>query len=219
MKDTEDTVFVSPHALFVAVMREMDPLGRVEVQGSLDHLKLLFTSNITLFVSCNGHGHRNKGRAVISYSRPRGKNGAWVEVYKNHDKVSDPSITVSLEKSPEQIANDISRRLWSEACDVQTLVHERIEADKKFVDGRALLTKKVSDILSVLPSTDYRTGELTYEVDPLRGKLDKYGKYGYGKVTINSADSIDIEFKSLGADFGCKVLWAIAKVIADEKKA
>lgn len=71
------------------------------------HLRAM-REDLTIWASCDRYG--NKGRFSFSVSYPNPKVGST----STHG-LPNPSITVSEDKTPEQIAGDIKRRLMPEA--------------------------------------------------------------------------------------------------------
>ena len=88
---------------------------------------LIRSDGLTLFFAGSKGGWAPRGKIKISLSRPRGKDGQYVDAWENNARVETPEIGVSETKSADAIAADISRRLLSEAERVCKLVKERID--------------------------------------------------------------------------------------------
>jgi hypothetical protein len=208
MKSETLPLFTKVASLLGGTIKEVFPNPDNEVYN-------LVLPQFTLSVQCNGY--RMEGKASISYLRPRDSKGQWVEVWKNNVRQHDPSIKLSLSKSPEQIAKDIKNRLWSDTFILDELVKEKIAQDNKFLDEKAELLKEVATILRNEPERNYQSKELTGEVQFLNG-LTKFGKFGYGTIQVNSGDSISINIHSMGKVFGLDVVKAIAEVVKTYSK-
>lgn len=160
-------------------------------------------------------GYGMKGRASISFMRPRSPRGDYYELWENHNKVSDPRITVSATKSSEAIAKDIVRRLLVDAEKVFALATATVKSHSDFADGKTALLNEVATICGTSPKRHYSTNELTGEVDPYVG-IKSFGANGYGKIVVNGPDSIKVDLESMGKDFGLKVVKALAALIKEE---
>lgn len=81
---------------------------------------------LTLFFAGSRGRWAKPGRILLQHSRPRSKNGKWVELWENHSQIAAPEITVADSKSPEAIAADIVRRLLPEAERIDGLARAQI---------------------------------------------------------------------------------------------
>jgi hypothetical protein len=125
---------------------------------------------------------------------------------------------VSETKSEKAIANDIIRRLLPDCEKVFKLVNERISAENAHLDGKAVMLDRVAKIFNTEPDVRYNSKETTGEVEPYKGLgLKSFGPYGYGKIVVNSADSISIKLESISGAVALRILPEIARVLKESK--
>ena len=164
-------------------------------------------------------GYGNEGKAAIHFDRPLGRDGRSPSLWaKNGGTIHNPSINVSITKSPEQIAKDIVRRLMDESVEVFKLANEAIARDNAYLDGKVKTTVAIAALCGITPNRDHYSKELTFEIDPFKGAgVEKFKKNGYGKITVSSEDSVNIELTSVGFDTASKIISAINKILTDSK--
>jgi hypothetical protein len=164
-------------------------------------------------------GYGNEGKAAIHFDRPLGRDGRSPSLWaKGGGQIGNPSINVSLTKSPEQIAKDIVRRMLTESEEVFKLANESIASTNSYLDGKVKTTIAIAALCGTQPERHYQSKELTFEIDPYKGAgVKKFEKCGYGKITVSSEDSVNIELTSVGFDTAAEIVSAINRILA--KKA
>lgn len=164
-------------------------------------------------------GYGNEGKAAIHLDRPLGRDGRSPSLWaKGGGQIGNPSINVSITKSPEQIAKDIVRRMLTESEEVFKLANEAIARDNAFLDGKVKTTFLMASLCGTEPNRHYQSKELTFEVDPFKGAgVEKFKKNGYGKITVSSEDSVNIELTSVGVDTAALIVSAINKILSASK--
>jgi len=126
-------------------------------------------------------------RVEVSGTYPRGVNGKWITVYDEQGhEVPSPKITVSPDKSAEQMVIDIRRRFLPAYEKRMEYIKAQIQKDTQHED----LTAKNMRILKGKPVSDYERGKKQlsgYDVFP-EGK--------YGNITVQG-DDVSIEVSHL----------------------
>jgi len=220
----EDQVYTSPRALFtdvVLVIREMHgfkaSLRTFDSFSSENRFELDISHNgvpTTFSIVCNGY--QNQGKAVIRHKRPSKKDNLYIDIWHGNVRVPSPEMKVSLTKTPEQIAKDLFRRIYDESVKLSAEAEAIIKRDNEFTDAKLQMIEEVAKIFDTVPEKHYRTGEVLPEVNPFMG-LKEFGQFGYGKVIVNSSDSIEFDVKSMGKDFALDVLRAFRSVVEKYK--
>lgn len=164
-------------------------------------------------------GYGNGGKAAIHFSRPEGRDGRSPTLWAKSPatgQIHNPSINVSLTKSPEQVAKDIVRRMLDESEAVFKLANESIAQTNNHLDGREKAIFAIASVAGGEPERHYQSKELTGEVDPFKcaGVVSFQGK-GYGKISVSSADSISLELTSMNFETASKVVAAIRNILQD----
>lgn len=166
-------------------------------------------------------GYQKRGRITIHFHRPRDREGNYVTVWgaAGEGQLGNPSITVAETKSDEAIAKDIARRLIPDCEQVFAAVKKSIADRSSFVDGRHESIVNLAKALGTKPKTVHNHPEqFTGEIDlHIAAQVPSFGKYGYGKIQVNSKDGIDIELKSMNYDVAVKVAEAIKNVLSSTK--
>ena len=160
-------------------------------------------------------GYGNEGKACIRFDRPLGRDGRSPTLYDAGAQIGNPFINVSLTKSDEQIAKDIVRRLLDGSVTVFKLANEAIARDNNYLDGKVKTTLAIAALCGTPPERHYQSKELTFEVDPFKGAgVVKFDKCGYGKITISSENSVNIELVSVPLDVASEMVVAIRNVLS-----
>jgi hypothetical protein len=182
------------------------------------------TDQLALFLREGGYD--NRGKIRISFSRPRDAKGQYVSLWEKspaNGAVSDPSINVSADKTSEQIARDIVRRLLPEAERVFALATETVNSHNKFETDKVEAIKLVAFHCGTRPERHYQTDELNGEVDPYKGAgLESFKANGYGKFKVSGKDCISLELNSMNLDVALEIadaLHAIFRERADNDPA
>jgi hypothetical protein len=158
--------------------------------------------------------HGSRGKITISGSSGDLNNGVYIEVYdENYARVRYPSINVSMSKDVRKVAIDIGNRLLGECNRVHLLVLKKIAEDNKFKNDRDHSTRYLANTCGVMVSKNHRhPNQLSYDVDPF-GTTEKYKKHGYGKFTVNSGDSVNLELNSMSFETATKVAAALRLIL------
>lgn len=164
-------------------------------------------------------GYGNNGRISISFSRPCDARGQYMTLWgMAGDKVSDPRITVSADKSPELIAKDIVRRLLPDAEKVFALALDRNRQEDNFHTGKIKTIFRIATACNTEPERHYQTKELTGEIDPYKGAgCPAFKSHGYGKIKVSGEECVTIELTSVGVETAVEIVSAINKIL--NKKA
>lgn len=165
-------------------------------------------------------GYGNEGKAAIHFDRPLGRDGRAPSLWAKNagGQIGNPSINASLTKSPEQIAKDIVRRMLTESEEVFKLANESIANTNKYLDGKVKTTLEIAALCGTEPKRLYNSPDLSFEVDPFTANgVAKFGKCGYGKITISSEDSVNIELTSVGLDVAREIIVALNKILSSKK--
>jgi hypothetical protein len=83
--------------------------------------------NMELYLHSGSYGLKGKIEASISHVSRRS-----ITIYKENQRISRPSICMSVTKSDDQIIKDIKRRLFSDGEEYVKLYQERIDADDAY---------------------------------------------------------------------------------------
>ena len=171
---------------------------------------------LALYFSFDGYG--NKGKIRIAYFCGDLNRGAYVTVYDDkYQRVSYPSINVSMTKTAVQVARDIEKRLMTDAVRVHGLVLKSIDDSQNFVDGRKAATIRLAALLGTEPKRDHYSKEMTYEIDPFVN-VKSFAANGYGEIRVSSADSIELNLKSMSFETARKVVEALSKILVPAAK-
>jgi hypothetical protein len=173
--------------------KNREDINRAELVRA-DGLRLVFIS---------GGGWAPSGKVHVTFSRPRDAKNGHIDIYGDafnggpiNQRITDPSINVSLSKSAEQIANDIARRLMPESERIFALVNERINSANAYEISRDALTQRVCDAIHgknwVLSKYEQESRKLSL------GGVESGS--GYGDVRIDSGDSVTFSLSSIPAD-------------------
>ena len=136
--------------------------------------------DMKLYGSCSSYG---KWRIEISCSYPRDCKGEYIRPYDYNETAKD-SITVSSDKSPEQIAKDIERRLMPEYKDRLAKVKEKI---RHYDDYHNSTISTLTDLKGFAPDE----WEIRNKSFSLRGIK------GYGTVKVSGSEaSIELSYMS-----------------------
>lgn len=165
-------------------------------------------------------GYGNVGKAAIHFCRPVGRDGRSPTLWGvgNGKQIGNPEIGVSDKKSADQIANDIVRRLLPEAEVVFKLANESIADTNKYLDGKVKTTLEIAALCGTEPKRLYNSPDLSFEIDPFTANgVAKFGKCGYGKITISSEDCVNIELTSVGLDVAREIISALNKILSSKK--
>jgi hypothetical protein len=159
-------------------------------------------------------GYGNEGKISISYNRPKNSSGSYVTVYEEHTQMHDPRIRVSDEKSAEQVAKDIVRRLLPESFRVHREVLKSIKNTDTYNMKRTNLRNAIADLCNEPRVTQPFDENQIPTIDPYKntGQLSHSLGLGYGKIKIN-ADSIDIDLTSVPASLGIELVALIRQAI------
>lgn len=124
-------------------------------------LRAVFLRNdgLKIFVNANHYGFREK--IQFSFIRPRDDKGNYVELYDENDRISDPSITCSLSKTEDKLAQDIFRRLLPDAERVFALAKEKINSINEAENKRLALLRQMTEAAGVpVPAMDRHQNQL-----------------------------------------------------------
>lgn len=181
---------------------EMDKVDGPEYHSASSSGELIRADGLTIRVSSGGWAHKDKNH--FAFSRPRNAKGEYPTLWEDRNQLPDPSINTSDSKSPDKIAKDIVSRLLPDAEKVFALANERIASDNAYASNKLNALRAVCATLGKedIP-TDHYSKEPRYEVTI--GGFDESSK-GYGKVRVNSAESIDIELSSVPPATAHKIL-------------
>lgn len=157
----------------------------------------------------------NKGKIAISGSSGDLNGGRYVTAYNEmHQKVTYPSINVTMSKTTEQVAKDIKKRMLDECNRVHGYVLKKIKNDNQFLFDRDSATQRLAAEFGSKAKTVYNHPEqLTYEVDPYVN-VEKFKQFGYGEFKVNSATSVELKLNGLTLDVACKVAEALKKIFS-----
>ncbi len=155
-----------------------------------------------------GKYHVPRGKVHVSGYWPRkGQNG-----YTSPADVreSSPSINVSLDRGHAAIARQITTRFLPEYMRVFALILARIAADDDYSARKSANWKSIVDrglvIDARISAGGNECGELRIGTKGPNGW--NYGA-GYGNVFMSSADSVQIELRSLPIETAIRVLAAL----------
>lgn len=176
---------------------------------------------LTFWFRVGGYG--NEGKVCVHFDRPIGHDGRAPTLWMKSPgtgQISNPSINLSLTKSPEQMAKDIVRRMLKESEEVFKLANESIASTNNYLKGKEKTTFLMASLCGVEPNRHYQSGELTFEVDPFKGAgVAKFEGFGYGAIKVSSENSVDIELTSVSADVAAEIVSAINKIFTAKKSA
>ncbi len=94
------------------------------------------TDNLTLSVDGPDKFGHPKSYSFRLHAAHRPKGTGYVDVYENNQRVPYPSIKVGIQKSPEQIAKDVVRRLLPDAARVNGLVLKKLQQEEEAENQR-----------------------------------------------------------------------------------
>ncbi len=137
----------------------------------------------------------NTGRYLWSGEYPRDASGHDQTPYN----AKRPSITVSPDKSPEQVARDITRRLVPDYLALLAQTRERIDRADAYANTARRNAVTLAKILDTVPGEHARQGDAAVRFH--RGEF-------YGDVAVNG-DSIRIDARSLTMAQAERVLRAL----------
>lgn len=157
--------------------------------------------------------HGNRGKTNIGGSSGDLNNGAYVTAYdEKYQKVTYPSINVSMTKTAEQVVKDIQKRLLPECNRVHALVLKQIAGETLFEVKRDYATKTLAAACGTKPLTQWRNEQkFTYGIDPYVN-VEKFKQFGYGEFTVSSGDSINLKLDSMSLPVAIKVAAALREV-------
>lgn len=141
-----------------------------------------------------------RGRIAISHSRPRFKDGQYVELWDDgRSKLTSPEITVSESKAPKDIAADIARRLLPDCERIEKLARERIAAHEAHDNAREAMTLRMVEASGGKQRQNWTGGnkEAVYTID--FGNLHGLISEGYGTAYVSS-DSVNFDLRSIPAE-------------------
>ncbi len=176
------------------------------------------SDKLRLSFSVDSYDHR--GQIHIYYDGSGVAYPEWyVTVYDpvTHDKVSYPSINVSMTKTGEQIAKDIVRRLLPDAEKVHGLVVKKLQEEKDFAIGKESAIKVMGHACGTEPDRHYQTHELTGKVKPY-GPNQDFKKCGYGEFTVNGPDSVNLQLSSMSLKVAQKIAFVLRDIIKENSK-
>lgn len=146
-------------------------------------------------------GSHKPGRLVVRGEFPE---GAANSVY---EPARYTEITCDENKSPEQIARDIERRLMPEYGESLKVVLERIDNEKKYIAKRSAMIQKIANHLGLRVEDDDRRDRTRYPNIWIR-----YGK-AVRNIVAYSDEKVKLEVEA-DADLAIKIL-----AVIDEAKA
>jgi hypothetical protein len=185
-----------------------------------DNEHLTRDDGLQFWIRIGGYG--NEGKACIHFDRPLGRDGRAPTLWMKSPgtgQISNPSINVSLTKSPEQIAKDIVRRMLKESEEVFKFANEAIQNERNYFSGKERTTFLMASLCCTEPGRHYQSKELTYEIDPYIGAgVPAFKDHGYGKIKVSSENSVDIELTSVGVDTASEIVSAIHEILRKKAK-
>ena len=154
-----------------------------------------------------------RGKVHVSGWWPQkdGTHGAFTTPHDVNEE--SPSINCSLSKGYPAIAADIRRRFMPEYHRIYAKCSERIQNTLSYENKQAQNWAKISAVSSVEPhrNTDSMRGDI--RIGPARSDEDRYNyDGGYGSIHMSSADSVQIELRSVPIERALAILKAIAEV-------
>lgn len=106
------------------------------------------SDGFALFLAGGAGGWAKPGRVLLQHSRPRTKDGRYVELWENHSTVKSPEITVAETKSAEKIAADIVARLLPESERIDGLARAQIARENRGEAARIDTARAVAAAIS-----------------------------------------------------------------------
>lgn len=148
-------------------------------------------------------------RYVIRLGRPDyGKNSNVSYAVNEQWKNAVTEITVSGDKTPEQIKRDIEKRLIPQASELYRIYRESIDKYNQFVDSRELLTNELHSLCTSF--------ERYHKTDSEREPVLHVGAKHefYGDVTVHSDSSVTFELRSMPAEMAKQLCEAINRIVS-----
>lgn len=129
-----------------------------------------------------------------------------------------PSINASTDKTPEQIAKDIQRRLLPDYIALWTKVTTDLKRHEDFEQTQARIAK---DLFAMVPDINLAAGSKKSFHNPRSGETAPIGftfyrdnHEGYGDLSVNSENSVDVKLHSLPLDLARQVLKLVVDSMA-----
>lgn len=154
--------------------------------------RLITPGGVRIWANVETYG-AHKGKLHLTGGLPDGADYSAGD-YGRHDDKS-PEIRVSMDRDPEAIARDITRRLADRACTYWTAVSERIASRTAAAGAREALARELAAIMG----SDARERRNDWEADlppALAGEPYTYG----GMVPNYGADSVTVEIRNATPD-------------------
>lgn len=151
-------------------------------------------------------------RIHVSGIYPRDCNNSYIDVYiydkearanekflkfYDYGKVQSPSITISKDKTPEQIANDITKRFMPAYNRYLELVNKKININNDYESK----TRKTLELLAGRPLTEYEKKEHKLSID---GK--KFQEYEARADVNASREDVTLEIHNLTPEIALKII-------------
>lgn len=131
----------------------------------------------------------HKGAFRVGYSGPRSLDGSYLYAYDSAgNRLSDPAINLSENKTPEQMAKDITRRLLPQAAKVHAIKLARLENERQAADSRLAALRELCAAFGIAIPLDH-SGRPRFVLYHSRGEfeLDSSGDVR-AKLTIPRSD-------------------------------
>ena len=164
---------------FVPIKREDDSSHHVYMDAVHESESLHFVSG----------SYETKGRIRISGNFPRTEKGEYIDPYDYREKRHE--ITVSIDKSPEQIAGDIERRFLPRYRDLLARVIERVNKTNELMRACA----NNIELLKGTPATDEEKKNHAFSIS---GDI-------WGQVSVSENDA-RIELHSIPIEKAKRIL-------------
>jgi len=129
-------------------------------------------------------------RVTVHGSFPKAADGSYVTAYdENHQRVNGPTISFSLNRTPEAMKREIERRFLPPYREALELVRKRVAE----TDSYSSLTKRNMEILK---------GSEVTQREISNGSIDTYNLFPgetYGDIRV-SGNNIELKLRSLTID-------------------
>ncbi len=143
---------------------------------------------------------------VSGYWPQRANNGSY---YVPSDvREESPSINVSVAKTHEQIARDITKRFLPEYVRIFAKIQDKVSAENDYATRRARNWARVADWVDTY-NAPHLAEQGKVRIKGADGKTNF--DLGYGDVNMESADSVKIELRSLPIETALAVLKLLQK--------
>lgn len=161
---------------------------------------------------------RKEGRVEVGQDIIRSNEGYVNYRDENGEAVENPGVEVNAntKRGAKHVAEHVNRRVLPGARRYVEVANKKIAADRAFNVGVAVLAAKlagIKDELFTLRKTDYNRNEIKYPNEikfSLTGeRWSQTVKYGYGDIQVNSANSVQMELRSLHPELAEAIMKAI----------